>query len=72
MFIWPIVFGLYWSKGNKYGAITSMIIGMGSYIVFDRLFPNPLGVHTVVLPVLLSLISFVLISILTKNKVQKA
>jgi len=72
VFIWPIVFGLYWSKGNKYGAITSMIIGMGSYIVFDRLFPNPLGVHTVVLPVLLSLTSFVVISLLTKNKVQQA
>lgn len=60
VFIWPIIFGLYWSKGNKYGAILSMVVGMGSYIVFDRLYPNPLGLHTVVLPVLLSLLAFVL------------
>ena len=36
VFIWPIIFGLYWSKGNKYGAFISMIVGMGSYILFDR------------------------------------
>jgi sodium/pantothenate symporter len=68
VFIWPVVFGLYWSKGNKYGAISSMIIGMGSYILFDRLMPNALGMHTVVLPICLSLISFVMISYLTHNK----
>ena len=33
VFIWPIVFGLYWSKANKYGAISSMVVGMGSYIL---------------------------------------
>jgi len=70
VFIWPIVFGLYWSKGNKYGAISSMIVGMGSYILFDRLHPNALGMHTVVLPVLLSLITFVLISKITDKYVQ--
>ena len=60
VFIWPIIFGLYWSKGNKYGAFISMIVGMGSYILFDRFYPNALGMHTVVLPVLLSLIAYVL------------
>nr|WP_295971354.1 sodium/pantothenate symporter [uncultured Bacillus sp.] len=59
VFIWPIIFGLYWSRGNKYGAILSMIVGMGSYILLDRFYPNPFGLHTVVLPVLLSLITFV-------------
>lgn len=60
VFIWPIIFGLYWSKGNKYGAFISMIVGMGSYILFDRFYPNAFGLHTVVLPVLLSLITYVL------------
>ncbi|MGX2958552.1 sodium/pantothenate symporter [Peribacillus sp. JNUCC 23] len=69
VFIWPIVFGLYWSKGNKYGAISSMVVGMGSYILFDRLHPNALGMHTVVLPVLLSLIAYVIISKLTDKYV---
>lgn len=70
VFIWPIVFGLYWSKGNKYGAVSSMIIGMGSYILFDRLMPNALGMHTVVLPVLLSLVTFIIISKVTDHKVR--
>ncbi|MFJ5622777.1 sodium/pantothenate symporter [Peribacillus loiseleuriae] len=69
VFIWPIVFGLYWSKGNKYGAISSMIVGMGSYILFDRLHPNALGMHTVVLPVFLSLIAYVIISKMTDKYV---
>lgn len=68
VFIWPVVLGLYWNKGNKYGAITSMIVGMGSYILFDRLHPNAFGVHTVVLPILLSLLCFVIVSLMTRQK----
>lgn len=63
VFIWPIILGLYWKKGNKYGAISSMIVGMSSYIFFDRLYPNMFGLHTVVLPILLSLFTFVLVSL---------
>ncbi|WP_428909539.1 sodium/pantothenate symporter [Niallia sp. Krafla_26] len=76
VFIWPIVLGLYWKKGNKYGAISSMVMGMTSYIVFDRFFPNPLGMHTVVLPVFISLITFIVISLITslkeKNVIQQS
>lgn len=71
VFIWLVVFGHYWSKGNKYGAISSMVIGMSSYILFDRLLPNALGMHTVVLPIFLSLMTFVVISYLTHNKVER-
>lgn len=67
VFIWPIIFGLYWSRGNKYGAVTSMVLGMGSYILFDRFYPNALGFHTVVLPILISLIAFILVSLITKQ-----
>ncbi|MDQ0272086.1 sodium/pantothenate symporter [Cytobacillus purgationiresistens] len=67
-FIWPIVLGLYWRKGNAYGAISSMIFGVGSYILLDRLSPNLWGMHTVVVPVLLSLIVYVSVSLLTMNR----
>jgi sodium/pantothenate symporter len=70
-FIWPIVLGLYWKKGNAQGAITSMIIGVGSYILFDRLYPNPFGIHTVVLPLCFSFIGYVLASLLPMKKIQK-
>ncbi|MCM3763358.1 sodium/pantothenate symporter [Neobacillus niacini] len=68
VFIWPVIFGLYWSRGNKYGAITSMILGMGSYILFDRFYPNALGLHTVVLPILISFLGFIAVSLFTQRK----
>ena len=43
-----------------------MVIGMGSYILLDRLYPNAFGMHTVILPILLSLITFVLGSLIVK------
>ncbi len=71
VFIWPVVLGLYWKTGNKYGALSSMIVGMSSYICFDQLGINLLGMHTVVLPILLSFLAFVGVSILTKGKVKQ-
>ncbi|MBM4763277.1 sodium/pantothenate symporter [Bacillus sp. B15-48] len=63
-FIWPVVMGLYWQKGNKYGAISSMVVGVSSYILFHIFLPNPFGIHTVVLPILLSFITFIFGSLL--------
>ncbi|GER66760.1 sodium/panthothenate symporter [Weizmannia acidilactici] len=68
VFIWPVIFGLYWKKGNKYGAVASMVLGMGSYILFDRLHPNPFGMHTVVLPILISCAGFIAASLLFRHK----
>lgn len=31
-FLWVIILGLYWDKANAYGAIGSMLIGLGSYM----------------------------------------
>lgn len=67
-FIWPVVLGLYWRGGNKYGAITSIIVGVGSYILIHVFSPEPFGMHSVVLPVLFSLITFVAVSLLVKEK----
>ena len=68
VFIWPVVLGLYWSKGNKHGAITSMIIGLGSYILLDRFYPNAFGLHTVVMPIVLSLLGFIIVSLVSQQK----
>lgn len=67
-FIWPVVLGLYWKKGNRYGAICSMIVGVCSYILFNTFYPNAFGMHTVVLPVLLSFFTFVIASMMTSKK----
>ncbi|TWD97470.1 sodium/pantothenate symporter [Neobacillus bataviensis] len=68
VFIWPVILGLYWSKGNKNGAIASMIIGMGSYILLDRFYPNAFGLHTVVMPIVLSLLGFIIVSLVSQQK----
>ncbi|WHY85380.1 sodium/pantothenate symporter [Neobacillus novalis] len=67
VFIWPVIMGLYWRRSNKYGAITSMILGMGSYILLDRFYPNAFGLHTVVVPIVLSLLGFVLVSLVSQQ-----
>jgi len=67
-FIWPIIMGLYWRKGNKYGSIASIITGIVSYILFEAFYPRPLGMHSVVTAVLLSLIAYVVVSLSTQNK----
>lgn len=68
VFIWPVVLGLYWKKGNKYGAVCSMVVGMSAYILFDRFYPTAFGMHTVVMPILLSLITYVSVSLATAKQ----
>lgn len=70
-FIWPVILGLYWKWGNKYGAVASMVTGIGSYIAlhFYNIENGELfGVHTVTFPVLLSLIAFIVFSLLINRK----
>lgn len=69
-FIWPVILGLYWQAGNKYGAVSSMIVGVGSYILFHTFYPNAFGMHTVTLPILLSLVAFVAGSTVTNSSVK--
>ncbi|KGX87488.1 sodium/pantothenate symporter [Pontibacillus litoralis] len=67
-FIWPVVLGLYWSKGNQYGAIASMVTGIVSYVVVDVFYSSSLPVHPVVLPVVLTFVVYVLVSLSTNPK----
>lgn len=69
-FIWPIVMGLYWEKGNKYGALASMIVGVGLYVLADLFYPDPFGMHTVVLPTVLAFFAYVGGSLLTQKRVS--
>ncbi|MDW0114042.1 sodium/pantothenate symporter [Sporosarcina saromensis] len=73
-FIWPIVLGLYWKYGNKYGAILSMLTGIASYIAihfYNIANGNLLGVHTVTVPIVLSLIAYIIGSLAIQRKAFK-
>lgn len=66
-FLWPVLLGLYWKRANKEGALASMIVGIGSYILFSYKWPRPLGMHAIVLPLILSLIAFIIVAKMTKK-----
>src|SRR5699024_4441373 len=69
-FLWPIIMGLYWKKGNKYGALASMLTGVILYILSDTFYPQPFGLHSVVLPVVISFIAYVVVSLATHKRVN--
>ena len=66
-FLWPIVLGLYWKRANTPGAFAGIITGVGTYITFSKIWARPFGTHTIVLPLLLSLIVFVVVSLSTEK-----
>ncbi|SDN12173.1 sodium/pantothenate symporter [Fictibacillus solisalsi] len=69
-FIWPVVLGLYWKKGNAAGAAGSIVGGVVSYILLDQLAPNLWGMHTVVLPVVISLAAYIVLSLLFQKNTE--
>lgn len=36
-FLWVIILGIYWDKANAYGAICSMVVGLGIYIFLTQM-----------------------------------
>lgn len=67
-FIWPIVLGLYWKRGNKYGAIASMAAGVSSYVTFEMLEMRPFGMHSVVTAISLALVAYIAFSLAVKDR----
>ncbi|MGG7060749.1 hypothetical protein ACQPUZ_21190, partial [Clostridium tertium] len=60
------ILGLYWKRANYQGAIASIISGIGTYVLFSKIWVRPFGTHTIVLPLLISLVMFIIVSKLTK------
>ncbi|HWV58374.1 MAG TPA: sodium/pantothenate symporter [Longimicrobiales bacterium] len=60
----PFVFGLYWRRGNQYGALAAMVLGIPSYILIDRLVDTgSLQALVIALPVAIGV--YVVASLLT-------
>ncbi len=70
-FLWPVILGLYWKRANTYGAFASMSTGVGSYIIFNNIWPRPLGMHTIVLPLIISFTVFVVVSLVTEKPSER-
>ena len=70
-FLCPIVLGLYWKRANSTGAIASMLTGVGSYFYFTISKIKPMGMHQIVPVILISLIAFILGSLIGKKPEEK-
>ncbi|MBF0714321.1 sodium/pantothenate symporter [Gemella sp. GH3] len=68
-FLWPIILGLYWKKAEKYGAFSSTIVGLVSYIIFKRICKITF-IEPVVISLFLSFIVFLIISNLCYNRLK--
>ena len=66
-FLWPLVLGLYWKKASATGALSSMVVGLVTFILLSWLKPNIGGVHPIVPTQIISLIVFVIGSLLKPN-----
>jgi SSS family solute:Na+ symporter len=63
--LWPVVLGVYWRRGTRAGAFSSMIVGSVTALGWLAA-KNPLGLHGFIPGVAVSLIVFVVVSLLTK------
>lgn len=59
-FLWVIVLGLYWEKANAVGAISSMLVGLISYVIIATFKISIFGFHAIVPSLLFGLIAFLI------------
>ncbi|MEM2214879.1 MAG: sodium/solute symporter [Candidatus Nezhaarchaeales archaeon] len=71
-FLGPITIGLYWRRATKFGAIASMISGLVIGLYWHLFLYKATYIHTVFPALAASLLSFFLVSLLTKKPSSKA
>lgn len=59
-FLWVILFGLYWKKANAYGAISSMLVGLGAYVFLTAFGIKLFNFHAIVPSLLFGLLAFLI------------
>ena len=66
-FLLPILLGLYWKKAEKYGAISSILLGLISYILIKTVYVIKF-IEPVVISLSISFIVFVIVSYIMNKK----
>jgi len=59
-FLWVIVLGLYWDKANATGAMSSMLVGLISYVIISTFKISIFSFHAIVPSLVLGLIAFLI------------
>ncbi|MDO4627395.1 MAG: sodium/pantothenate symporter [Pasteurellaceae bacterium] len=57
-FLWVIVLGLYWDKANAYGAISSMLVGLLSFMLLTEYKIKLFGFNAIVPALVFGLVAF--------------
>ncbi len=70
VFLWPLVFGLYWSKASATGALSSMVIGLSVYISLVWTKPDMAGIHPIVPTMMMGLFAFVIGSLVNPHTIK--
>ena len=66
---WPIILGLFWKKGSKNSMLVSMITGLIVYIIAKGIYkPLAFGMDAIIVAVTLSLITYVVVALVTKEE----
>jgi sodium/proline symporter len=72
-FVVPVVFGLYWKRANRYGAIWSMVAGYSSAVAFGAYakFVKPIPFHFSFYAFLISILVMIVVSLATGRPSEK-
>jgi len=68
VFLWPLILGLYWSKASATGALSSMAVGLTTYICLMIVKPNMLGIHPIVPTLGIGLVVFIIGSLIRPSE----
>lgn len=71
-FCWVFVCGLYWKRAHSWGALASMVGGVGVYCAMMAVGFKPFGLHQIVVGISLSLILMLIGSWLGNRKAAKS
>jgi Na+/pantothenate symporter len=64
--LWPMLFGLYWKRATRWGAVASMVCGLSTALVWIAL-GSPFGLHGFIPGLAVGLVALVIVSLLTKR-----
>ncbi|WP_101774550.1 sodium/pantothenate symporter [Pasteurella oralis] len=70
-FLWVIILGLYWDKANAYGAISSMVVGLATYILLTSFSIKLFNFHAIVPSLVFGLVAFLVGNKVGEKKIIK-
>ncbi len=71
IYFWPIILGLYWRKANTTGCFWSVVLGVSTFVFFNRVKIMPYNIHEIVPGLIIGGLAFVIGSLASKQELDK-